>query len=88
VGLVQASLKVAIGSAKGRAHASHPGGSTQRIEGTRGWDCVIIIGRKAKHFLSPPFEKHSPAAAMLSLQDLAGELSDLDHVVKARRPMS
>jgi len=87
VGLVQAGLKVTIGSSKGRAHASHPGGSTQRIEGTRGWDCVIIIGRKAKRFPSP-FEKHSPAAAMLSLQDLAGELSDLDHVGKARRPMS
>jgi len=46
------------------------------------------LAEKAKRFPSPPFEKHSPAAAMLSLQDLAGELSDLDHVGKARRPMS
>src|SRR5277367_3261330 len=86
VGLVQASLKVTIGSSKGRAHASHPGGSTQRIEGSRGWDCVDHHWQKAKRFFLRHL-KNTAQQLLCSVQDLAGELSDLDHVVKARIPM-
>ena len=84
--LLQTVSRVTIGSSKGRAHASHLVGSTQRIQGTRGWDYVDHHWQRPT-FLCPPFEKHSPAAAMQSAS--SGRIAIyFDHVVKARRPMS
>ena len=86
MGLLQTVSRVTIGSSKGRAHASHLVGSTQRIQGTRGWDYVDHHWQRPT-FLCPPFEKHSPAAAMQSAS--SGRIAIyFDHVVKARRPMS
>ena len=87
VGLVQASLKVTIGSSKGRAHASHPGGavfneSKALVVGL----CRSSLARRPKRFFLRHL-KNTAEQLLCSVQDLAGELSDLDHVVKANAKM-